>query len=539
MTSSRDSSLRWAQLIALGAVVAAFLPYLCGYLHTPPGMRYMGFADHPYDQNSYLSRIEQAKEGKFFIRRDFTLEPQRPLFFNPFTWTLGVLARALGLSPLAVYYIAIAVYAYLLLMGIYWFTGLFLEKTRPRLFALALCAFSSGLCWLVPYGTWNALFRAINLVPICYWIAETIIFEAILSFPQFTLMTLLMLLVFGLYLKALRGNVTACGVLGGLCAALLAFVHTVDIVTVYVVLAVHAAVTCFARGREALRAVRAAVLVSAVSLPALTYQYYLFSTEPVFIRWSHEQFISPHPLSYIIGYGIVLFLAVPEMVRIARRGNPAERLLLVWVACVAVLLYAPLSFQRRLSTGVHVALCILAAMTVFRHVLPRLRALLGRRYRELVLLSAIVALTAPANIVKIASCCRAQRSTPLEFYLPAGDLDAMQWMMEHHNEDAAVLSSYKSGLYIPAYTGNRVFVGHWSETLDFTRKARMADLVLFGRGDEKIKRDFLERNGIRYIYYGGFERMRGPFALRGAPFLEKIYDRGGVEIFRVHDGRDP
>jgi hypothetical protein len=27
--------------------------------------------------------------------------------------------------------------------------------------------------------------------------------------------------------------------------------------------------------------------------------------------------------------------------------------------------------------------------------------------------------------------------------------------------------------------------------------------------------------------------MRGPFAIEGAPFLETLYDRGGVAILRV------
>lgn len=537
MTESRDNSWRWAQLIAVAVIAIAVIPYLCGHLNAPAGMRYMGFADHPYDQNSYISRVQQAKEGKFFIRRDFTLEPQRPLFFNPFTWTLGRLACWLELSPLTVYRIATAVYAYLLLMGIYWFIGLFFADPRKRLFAFALCAFSSGLCWIIPYHSWQRIAQVTGykLIPICYWIAETILFEAILSFPQFTLMTLLMILGLGLFLKAQRGRLVFNSVLGGACVGLLAFVHTVDVVTVYTVLAAYAALRLILSGREGIVALRAAILVVVVSLPAMVYQYYLFSTEPVFIRWSKETFISPNPLSYIIGYGIVLVLALPEMVRIVRRGTRDEWLLFVWVAAVAALLYAPISFQRRLSTGVHIPLCILAASTVFRHLLPWLKRILGRRYHEITLLACVVIATAPANFVKIANCCREQRMNPLEFYLPTGDREAMDWMRVHHNEDAGILSGHKSGLYLPAYTGNRVFVGHWSETLDFNRKARMAELLLHAPGDTAVKRFFLKQNGIRYIYYGGFERMRGPFALRGADFLEQVYRKKGVEIYRVKE----
>jgi len=530
------------KFIAVATVGIIFIPYAWGYLHTPPGMVYMGFADHPYDQNSYLSRIQQASEGKFFIRRDFTLEYQRPLFFNPFTWTLGVVAGVTKLSPLAVYYGAIAFYAFLLFFVIDWFIRIFVRDRRLRVFAFALCVFSSGLCWLIPYAKWEILLQKYNLVPIDYWIAETVTFETVFSFPQFSLTSLLMLLVFGFLLKAIRGNSVRNAICGGLALFALSFVHTVDVVTVAVVLAAYTALVIFKYRNEARRAFGSCLLLSLVGLPAFGYMLYLFTTEPVFIEWSKEKFISPHPLSYVIGYGIVLFLAVPELVFIFRKGNREDWMLAVWVIAVAVLLYFPVSFQRRLSTAVYVPLCILAARAFFRYFLPPLTGYFssgaankeGKGARAGVwILVCVFLITVPSNIVLLASCVHAMKTNPMEFYLYRTDLDAMRWMMERHNEDAPVLSTYKSGLYLPAYTGNRVYVGHWSETLSFNKKAAAADWVLYAPGDEPAKRDFLRNNGIKYVYFGNFERMRGRFALADAPFLKEIYNRGGVSIYAV------
>lgn len=536
MTAKKNAYGMAVKLISVAVVAIIFIPYLWGYAHVPPGMVYMGFPDHPYDQNSYLSRIQQASEGNFFIRRDFTLEPQRPLFFNPFTWTLGVIAGATGLSALAVYYGAIVFYALLLFFVIDWFIRIFVDDDRERLFAFALCAFSSGLCWLIPYRQWEALLQTRNLVPIDYWIAETIIFETVFSFPQFALTAALMLLGFGFMLKALRDRLVANSVCGGLAIFALSFVHTVDIVTVAVVLAAYIALLFVKFRQSAARSLGAALIIAFVALPSFLYMLYLFTTDPVFIQWSKEKFISPHPLSYVIGYGLVLFLAVPELVAIVKRGNREGWLLAVWIVAVAVLLYAPLSFQRRLSTAVHVPLCILAARWTFRRVLPflsRSAPPFGRGAGAAVVLVAIFLLTIPSNIVKIAGCITDMRTKPLEFYLYQGDREAMRWMLRAHNEDAAVLSGYKSGLYLPACTGNRVYVGHWSETLGFSEKAARAEWLLYAPGDEQAKRDFLESNGIRYIYFGNFERMRGAFSMEGAPFLQEIYARDGVKIYRV------
>lgn len=536
-----DHSVLAIRAIAVAAVALVFVPYLWGHFHAPPGMVYMGFADHPYDQNVYLSYIQQAAEGKLFTRRDHTLEPQGRFWFNPFTWVMGQAVRATGATPLHVYYAAIALYAFLLFLVIHWFISLFIEDRRARVFAFALCAFSSGLCWLIPYRAWLSLasrspVESRNIIPIDYWIGETITFETILSVPQKAATALLMLLAFGFFLKASEERTLSRGLCGGLAVFALALVHPVEVVVVAAVIAACVA-AALARFRSAApRSAAAAGVVAVTALPAFAYMVWLFRTEPVMVEWSKERFISPHPLSYVIGYGLPLFLALPEIVRIARRGPFRDWLPALWTVAVAVLLYAPVSFQRRLSTGVHVALCVLAARFVFRAVLPALRRAFPAGWgprAEAATLVALVVATAPANVVKISLCIREMRTGPLEFYLPLGDVEAMRWMMAGHNEDAAVLSTYKSGLYLPAYTGNRTFVGHWSETLRFNEKARIAEWALYAPGDEAAKRDFLAREGIRYIYFGNFERMRGRFALEGAPFLEKIYDRGGVAIYRV------
>lgn len=526
------------KVIAIGVIVLAMYPYIYGYRHVPAGMTFMGFADHPYDQNSYLSRIQQASEGNFFIRRDFTLEEQRPLFFNPFTWTLGVVCLWTGFSPLSVYIGSLVLYGLVLLATIHWFIGLFTNDKRKRVFAFALCAFSSGLCWIIPLSKWQELFREWNILPIDYWIAETITFETIFSFPQFALTLVFVLLPLGLIAGAGEHGGVRRGVLAGLCTGVLAFLHPVDVVTVYLSIFLFIIIVLVRIRRNVGSFVVSAVLSFAVSLPAMLYQYYIFSTEPVFIEWSKELFISPNLWSYIIGYGIVLFLAIPGIALAWRGARPADMMGISWLAIVASLLYFPITFQRRLTLGIHVPICVFAAAATFACILPFVRRFArgdGRKRRlENAFLLVLFLVTVPANFVKVAHCINDLKTKPLEFYLFTGDVDAMRWMKENHNEDAAVLSTYRSGLYIPPYTGNRVYVGHWSETLKFDDKRRAADWVLYSPGNEGLKVRFLREHGIEYIYFGNFERMRGRFALEGAPYLQKMYDSGGASIHSVN-----
>jgi hypothetical protein len=56
-------------------------------------------------------------------------------------------------------------------------------------------------------------------------------------------------------------------------------------------------------------------------------------------------------------------------------------------------------------------------------------------------------------------------------------------------------------VYVPAYAGNIVYDGHWSETPSFA--AKLGKTVRFFRAetDDSFRRELLGENKIRYILY--------------------------------------
>lgn len=68
-------------------------------------------------------------------------------------------------------------------------------------------------------------------------------------------------------------------------------------------------------------------------------------------------------------------------------------------------------------------------------------------------------------------------------------------------KDSGILALYRIGNYIPAFSDNKVYFGHFYQTpnsQDAFNKARL----FYARMNEKEQREFIKQNRIDYIYYG-------------------------------------
>ncbi len=85
---------------------------------------------------------------------------------------------------------------------------------------------------------------------------------------------------------------------------------------------------------------------------------------------------------------------------------------------------------------------------------------------------------------------------------------------------------------LPAWAGVQVYVGHYSETLDYFQKIRNVDAVLQPGAPEATVRAFLHDNGITLLYWGSDEAATG-FQPGNQPYLQLAHQDGTVAIYRV------
>ena len=122
---------------------------------------------------------------------------------------------------------------------------------------------------------------------------------------------------------------------------------------------------------------------------------------------------------------------------------------------------------------------------------------------------------------------------PYPLFRPIGELAAMDWLRANTRRDDTILSAYWSGSFIPARSGNTVFVGQRYETIRFEEKQRASEKFFDATTDDNWRAVFLREQRIAYVFWGRGERDLGDFDPERADDLEKVFANDTTRIYRV------
>jgi hypothetical protein len=103
------------------------------------------------------------------------------------------------------------------------------------------------------------------------------------------------------------------------------------------------------------------------------------------------------------------------------------------------------------------------------------------------------------------------------------EYDGLTWLGDH--PAGRVLAMPGVGLYVPAYSPDTVYVGHYDETFDYVNKTQTALAVLTGKSDLE---QFIQANQIRYVIWTS-DLPTPPPDILGAP----SYDTPTFKIWRI------
>ncbi|MFB0546083.1 MAG: hypothetical protein ACETWB_04165, partial [Anaerolineae bacterium] len=531
--------------LALLILTLSSLPYALGYAVSSPSLTFDGSLLNTEDYHSYLSKMQQGARGDWRCRLLSTPEDHEGAYLQTFYIALGHLSTWTGLSLAQTYHLARLIFGLVLLLVSYLFIAFFLRRRAMRWVAYLLVCFSSGLGWLVHT---IAPTQPGGISPLDFWFMDAYTFFTIFTVPHFCLAVTSLLLAFTWLLSYFRTYRVRYVVGAALSAVILGAVHPFTILAFAAVSAVYCLLLWCLRRQIPLRESLAVATAGLAPGPILVYYYHAFRTDPVLRGWQAQNFTpSPPPLYYVSGYGLVLFLAVLGSLHTIRevarvRGRPLAKAIggalfsqtfhqkgerelfpLVWVITVAILSYLPLALQRRMIEGVHIPLCILAAVGLLRGVLPtiyrsrflgRVTELLAydRRRARLFMLNLLVAFTVPSNLYLLASTSLAVLQHNPALFHTGAENEAIDWLKDHGSWTDTVLSSYLIGGYITARIGHRVFWGHWDGTVDLADKRKMVEAFFEARTSDRARRAILEKYNVAYLFYGPQERRLGDFS---------------------------
>ena len=515
------------------------LPYLLGYALVPADMEFGGLVMNVEDSQSYLAKMLQGAQGRWLYHIPFTPEEHEGAFIGGFYLFWGWVARLLGLPIIYLWHASRIICGALLLLVTYLFIARFLGDSSERIFAFLLSALGSGFGWALLLTGQPFLWDSF---PVDFKMPEAHPFFTILTFPHFSFATAMLLAIFLLLLEHLRRGGLLWSGLAGIATLLLIIAQPFNVAIVAAVLLAYLVLLLVLKRLPPRRRLWGLLPLALIPLPLIIYYYLVFTTNPVFGSWWEQASTpSPHPLHYLLAYGPFI-LVIPGIMALIREKG--EGLFLVaWAVVIPPLLYLPVAPQRRLVEGLHIPLSILATIGVYRYLLPAIessrlwaRITSHERYepkslRRFVLV-AILLLTLPSNLYILASLGVTASQHPYPFYHERDEVEAVDWLATHASDDEIVFTTYWTGSYIAARAGNRVFLGHWAETMNYAQKMDEAK-TFFGQASDEWRKALLRDYNISYLFYGPRERAIPGFEPEGKPYLMESYSNQLVTIYRV------
>lgn len=536
---------RWIIVLIAGLTVAVTsVPYVLGYASAPADMEFTGVVMNFEDTHGYLAKMRQGAEGQLLYQIPFTSEDHEGAFVGGFFLALGWVCAVTGLPVIWMWHLSRVAFGFLLLLSSYLFITFFLKDLAQRLVCYLLVCFSAGFGWVVLL---TGRFTILGFDLIDFKMPEAHIFFTVLTFPHFAVGANLLLVIFILALLFYRTRRLKYMALAGAAGLMMGIVHPYNMLIVAGTLGVWLLIMFWQERRLPIYEAAGTILLGLIALPPFVYYSYVFRTNPAFVAWAAQSGSpSPHPVHYLLGYGPLLILAVPGMVRLARKANEKSILPLIWVAVVGVLIYAPLKQQRRMVEGVHIPLSVLATTGLYTYYLPRLerskairklmtvrRKAYSRQSMRNFIVYLVLVITVPSNLYIMASLAATASQHPYPFFHERAEIEAIEWLGRETEPTETILAAYGTGSYIPSRINHRVFAGYWAETAQYDTKIGLVDRFFQQDTPDSWRMELLEHHHIAYLFYGPRERMLGAFDPVNSAYLSPSFANSLVTIYRV------
>jgi hypothetical protein len=533
---------RWVLWFGLVVLGITSLPYLAGYLRQGDAWQFTGFVFGIEDGNSYIGKMLSGAYGAWLFRTPYTTALQKGVVaFIPYL-LLGKLASGSGMHEqlLALFHIFRIFGGMLAIFATYDFLALFLMSIHLRRLGLALCVCAGGVGWI-------AVLLGSKTLPLEFYSPETFGFMSILGIPHLALARATFLWALVIYLRFVskadprwwRQSLWL-----GLLWLATAIAQPITALVLGIVIGLH----CFATGiwqvafrrsdPVSLKRWRGIVGMVAVSFilpaPFLLYNAVSFSSDPFLRAWTLQNIIrSPEPLQYLIAYGLVLPLAIAGVVQLLRLDTWRGLFFAAWVLALPMLAYAPFNLQRRLLEGMWVALVTLALFAIegWRSRSSNKTSQLSLKHIDRMLWFLLLAF--PSTLILISGALLASWRPSLPLFRQTSEIEAFEYLKHSASPGDVVLASYDVSNALPAWAPLRVVAGHGPESVGLAELRPIVDAFYSSTTPDAVRNQFLKEQQVRFVFWGPLERKLGDWDAGKAPYLEKVYEAGGVQIYQV------
>ena len=535
--------------MAVVMIIITGVPYLFGYLSAPEGTEYNGLhALSPGDIPVYYSYINQVKEGDFFVKNLFTSEPQGSGTFNVWWFWVGLLAKVFNLSLVIVFQLSRLLMIPVFLAIAYLFISFFIIEKLKRKICLLFLLFSGGL---------GAYFAAgidqLNIKdgirypwPIDLWLTEAVTFNTLYQTSHFIASIVFTFLIFLFILLAFEKNKSSYVIVSGLLALVYFNFHPYYVPVIYGVAGLYLFILILQARKILWHKIGYLMILVLLSLPSIIYHFVIIKQNPVIAQRAAQNITYISPVFFvIIGYGFLWLGLILGLVFLLKNKKFNNRFvfLLTWLVVNLALIYSPFPFHSRYTQGIHFILVVFTVIGLFgfydylkTKLKPKIFDFWVNNVTLWIILFIFLFGTTSAYMLVRDFYYFSQKPGNIKtsLYLPKDFTTATQWLSVQQ-KPSLVLSSALTSSFIPAFSGQPVYVAHGHETLFFYSKI-IHLAYLFQDNNEaldKIKHDFLLKENIDFILYSDYEKELGSFIPAQKNYLQLVFDSPQVQVYQV------
>ncbi len=483
------------------------LPYLISTRLVDESYHFNGFLINPIDGHSYLAKMQQGIAGDWLFTLPYTSHPGEGVFLFTYYIFLGHIAGLLQVSNIIIFHLARLINAIALFFVLKLYYDDYLDK-EISFYALVITLFGSGFGWIaLAFGWVNSDFHIPEMYPFLSSIAN----------PHFPLAIALMLIILRLNLWPDHGSPKISFTL----SILLLIIQPFCMVIIIGIVGLK-----FLINIKQIERVRIISLASLV-FPSVLYGVYLFiviRTNSAIQNWNNQN-ITPSPAFWdlLIALGPMLIPSVMGIYQIIKRKESKYYPLIIWFGMVLVMAYLPLNLQRRFLIGLYIPICLLGVVG-----LKSLAVVISRKIafvKKGILVTAL-----PSNVILIVLAIFAVTMKEPPLVTKMGVWNSFNWINDHFTNGNIILSSHENGLFLPAYTNQRVIYGHPFETVDADKNKYNVDQY-FNDMPEAERNDYVKNAQVDYILID--DHIPQLTILTIEKKYPLIYENDDVKIFQI------
>jgi hypothetical protein len=498
---------RWVIIVSCALVLLAFLPLVWVALRGTPGYQFMGTLHNYLDGATYLSKMRIGEDGGWMVTFQHTPETHNGAYIMVIYPLLGQLANATGVPLLVMFHAARVIASLLMYAAIYQLSASIWMRIEARRVFFIIAAIGGGFGWL--FGPLLGMAEIPDLsVPEAFPMFSTF---ANVHFP---LAIGCLALLIGMLITALRPaplQDTAFDNgwwIASILSVLLSLIYPQTLVPLGGALALYALTHFLQTRRLDRRVLRWTLAVIVPAIPFVLYYNLIVVYNPAMQNWNAQNVTSAPPIwTWAIALGLPLVVALPALWRAARRMElDGDRLMMLWLVCIFIAMYAPTNIQRRFSVGLMLPIAYFATRAVHDFWYARIK----RRARPLLAVFIPIIAVTPLLMLflPVLPAMMGNPETAAVIFLDSDYVRAYQWIDTRTDSDDVVLASPDGSIWLPGWAGTRVVYGHQYETLD-------ADIKLgqvtnwFSASDPAQCAALIAQYDVRYVLRGGRENALG------------------------------